>query len=321
MYHHSCPPHSINKSSLELMPMASSIRSHDPCLYQHLRFSTHLLSRRTMSSCLRILNRSLCCRCSSRFRGNSFIESAEKKQPMELKKNAKARLRLRLEHQVEFGEHVAVLGSTKEFGTWTKQMPMQWTEAGWVCELDLRKGEVVEFKFVIITNGGKGIIWEEGENRVVAVPEDGVYDLVCGWNKMGEILDLMAGDSEVEVEGGGDGDGSYMEYNGVIAEAESTLFTEQWQGSQVSFMRSNEHGNREMERRWDTQGLDGLALELVEGDKKARNWWQKVCIFLFMWKFSCQPTIRTAKNKKKQGNRIFIYGQEKKIKLLTIYLF
>lgn len=177
---------------------------------------------------------------------------------------------------MEFGEHVAVLGSTKELGRWTKQTPMQWTEAGWVCELELRGGEAVEFKFVIMTNGGKEIIWEEGENRVVYVPESGVYDLACGWNETREVLDLLKGESEEEVEREGDGDGFNVKDDGVVAEAEASSFVEQWQGSDVSFMRSNEHRNREIERRWDIKGLDGLALELVEGDKSASNWRRKV---------------------------------------------
>ncbi|XP_020245571.1 uncharacterized protein LOC109823662 isoform X2 [Asparagus officinalis] len=32
-------------------------------------------------------------------------------------------------------------------------------------------------------------------------------------------------------------------------------------------MRSNEHGSRESGRRWDTDGLDGVPLRLVEGDR------------------------------------------------------
>ncbi|XP_062082125.1 phosphoglucan, water dikinase, chloroplastic-like [Humulus lupulus] len=41
-------------------------------------------------------------------------------------------------------------------------------------------------------------------------------------------------------------------------------------------MRSNEHRDRESERRWDTSGLEGLALKFVEGDRNARNWWRKL---------------------------------------------
>lgn len=162
-----------------------------------------------------------------------------------------------------FGEHVAVVGSTAELGRWTQHTPMHWTKAGWVCELEMRGGEPAEFKFVVTS--GRGVVWEEGENRVLRVPESGVYDLACRWNATKEALDLL--------EGGSDGDG--LEAKDVV-EAEGSLFVEQWQGRDVSFMRSNEHREREIERRWDVEGLDGIALELVEGDKTARNWRGKV---------------------------------------------
>ncbi|GKA64555.1 hypothetical protein Tco_0764262, partial [Tanacetum coccineum] len=49
-----------------------------------------------------------------------------------------------------------------------------------------------------------------------------------------------------------------------------------WQGKEASFMKSNEHGGRERQRHWDTSGLEGVALKLVEGDKSAKNWWKKL---------------------------------------------
>ncbi|PKU88114.1 phosphoglucan, water dikinase, chloroplastic [Dendrobium catenatum] len=258
--------------------MALWIRPLDPLLYQPLlRFSLDNVSPQAMSFRLRILTPPLHCRFRCRNSSTTAIKRAEKKRPKESMKNGKVRLSLRLDLQVEFGEHVAVLGSSNELGSWTKQIPMQWTEAGWVRVLHLQGGKTVEFKFVIITEGGKCILWEEGDNRLLAVPESGVYDLVCGWNETREVLDLLAGVSEEEVEGEGDGDGANVD-DGVVseAEAEASSFVEQWQGSCVSFMRSNEHSNREIERRWDTKALDGLALELVEGDKTARNWWRKL---------------------------------------------
>nr|CAD1820378.1 unnamed protein product [Ananas comosus var. bracteatus] len=44
----------------------------------------------------------------------------------------------------------------------------------------------------------------------------------------------------------------------------SSAFVEQWQGREVLFMRSNEHRSRDIERRWITDGLDRVALKLVE---------------------------------------------------------
>ena len=41
-----------------------------------------------------------------------------------------------------------------------------------------------------------------------------------------------------------------------------------WQGRDISFMRSNEHG-RERDGLWNTEGLNGAALRIVSGDEKA----------------------------------------------------
>lgn len=213
---------------------------------------------------------------------NGFlIRRVEEKKRKASGKRRTVRIRVRLDHQVEFGEHVVVLGSTKELGLWKKQAPMHWTPEGWVCELELSGGEVVEYKFVIVTKGKKGMIWEDGENRVLKLPEEGMFDMVCRWNMTGEALDLLGADidekvEELESEDGGDATAS--EDGLVISEGEPNPFVEQWQGRAASFMRSNEHKSRETERRWDTDGLDGVVLKLVEGDRVARNWWRKVCL-------------------------------------------
>ena len=43
---------------------------------------------------------------------------------------------------------------------------------------------------------------------------------------------------------------------------------QQWQGKSTQFMRSNEH-SRERAGVWNTQGLEGPALALVEGDEQS----------------------------------------------------
>ena len=56
-----------------------------------------------------------------------------------------------------------------------------------------------------------------------------------------------------------------------------TDFSAKWQGREASFMRSNEHSGERREK-WNTEGLKGAVLELVEGDKRAGNWWMKVWV-------------------------------------------
>lgn len=45
------------------------------------------------------------------------------------------------------------------------------------------------------------------------------------------------------------------------------LPTEQWQGQEVAFMRSNEH-SKDRRGSWHPEGLEGAALHLVQGDEK-----------------------------------------------------
>ena len=75
--------------------------------------------------------------------------------------HGKVCLNVCLDHQVKFGEHVVILGSAKELGSWKKQVPMNWTEGGWVCNLVLKRGESVEFKFVIVGKE-KSVVWKVG---------------------------------------------------------------------------------------------------------------------------------------------------------------
>lgn len=160
---------------------------------------------------------------------------------------------------------------------------MDWTEHGWVCEVPIRGSrEAVEYKFVILSGDEKKekkVVWESGGNRVLKVPDgEGVYDMVCHWNRTDEAVDLLGSVGEDDEKLDGDGDKVIAEEDDgrVVSEGELSPFVEQWQGKDISFMRSNEHRDRESERRWDTTGLEGVALKLVEGDRTARNWWRKL---------------------------------------------
>lgn len=189
--------------------------------------------------------------------------------------NGKVQLNVRLDHQVEFGEHVVILGSTKELGLWKKNVPMNWTESGWVCDLVLKGGESIEYKFVVARKD-KTMVWEGGDNRILKLPKGGRYEVVCRWNATAERMDLLPLDLEendVELDDHSE-NGSVS--GATLLEVETSPFVGQWQGKAVSFMRSNEHHNRESERKWDTSGLEGFALALVEGDRNGRNWWRKL---------------------------------------------
>ncbi|KAL5711600.1 phosphoglucan, water dikinase [Ranunculus cassubicifolius] len=210
--------------------------------------------------------------------GVSFAQREEEKKDMLREGNGgKVKIRVKLNHQVKFGEHVAILGSSKELGSWKKRLNLNWTENGWIIDVESLGGDSVEFKFMIVKNE-KNVVWEGGDNRVLKVPNGGGFEMVCHWDKTGEDVKLL---------GMGNGDGGLREIEiengkGVVKESGKDVgggaspFVEQWQGKEASFMRSNEHGGGEGSRKWDTSGLEGFALKLVEGDRSARNWWQKL---------------------------------------------
>ncbi|XP_058093541.1 phosphoglucan, water dikinase, chloroplastic [Magnolia sinica] len=207
--------------------------------------------------------------------GLSSIEREADKMAPRKHAGGKEQLRIRLNHQVKFGEHVAILGSVKELGSWKKKVPMTWTEAGWVLDLELKGANDVEYKFVIVTKEKK-MQWEEGNNRVLKLPKGGSFEMVCHWNKTQESANLLQLDS---TEYGSENEADTRNGSAIvspISEGEPSPFVQEWQGRAASFMRSSEHGNREADRRWNTEGLEGLSLKLVEGDRSARNWRRKL---------------------------------------------
>ncbi|KAG6422820.1 hypothetical protein SASPL_113201 [Salvia splendens] len=189
----------------------------------------------------------------------------------------KVRLKLRLDHQVTFGEHVAVLGSAKEFGSWKKEVMMTWTENGWVCNMDLASsGEPVEYKFVIVGQDKK-LVWEHGDNRVLKIEEKGSFSVVCKWGETAEEVKLLPweGEDEQEVEAGGSENGKSVA-SAVEEGVTVSSFVDQWQGKNVSFVRSKDNLDGEKKICWETSGLEGISLKLVEGDRSGRNWWRKL---------------------------------------------
>ncbi|KAL0746792.1 hypothetical protein Bca101_028794 [Brassica carinata] len=133
-----------------------------------------------------------------------------------------------------------MFGSAKEIGSWKEKSPLTWSESN-----------------------------------------SGSFSVVCHWDATGETLDLP---QEVGDDAGGDeGNDSHdvVEEERVVgsengAQVRKSTLGGQWQGKDASFMRSNEHGSREVGRNWDASGLEGSALKTVEGDRNSRNWRKKV---------------------------------------------
>ncbi|KAL8459573.1 hypothetical protein ACS0TY_036901 [Phlomoides rotata] len=209
----------------------------------------------------------------------SSVETREEGKRRESKKlgGERVKLNLRLDHQVRFGEHVGVLGSAKEFGSWKEKVMMNWTENGWVCNLELgRSEEPIEYKFVI-AGQDKRLHWEGGGNRVLKLPGKGSFNVVCKWDKTNEHVELLPSEEEdkeeVEVKKSENGNA----VTPALDEAATTsTFVEQWQGKGVSFHRSKDNLDAEKRTNWDTSGVSGISLKLVEGDRSGRNWWRKL---------------------------------------------
>lgn len=178
------------------------------------------------------------------------------------------KLRLRLDHQVNFGETHALLGSADCTGAWQERVPMSWTESGWVAELQGKSGEQIEFKHMIITGDGS-LVWENGPNRHITLPAEGAFEIVTHWDNTQEVVsfhgELVHSGSQVD----GQAPPAHEHQNGgavkaVEAPEEGSAFSQGWQGREISFMQSNNHA-RERSERWDTTGLEGPALKIVEG--------------------------------------------------------
>ncbi|KAL2520079.1 Phosphoglucan [Forsythia ovata] len=167
----------------------------------------------------------------------------------------------------------AILGSAKELGSWKKKVMMNWTEKGWVCDLELKSNkEPIEYKFVIVGKDKKNLKWESGDNRVLKLPQRGSFNMVCKWNVTNEPVEILPSDDQVESEESQNG-------NFTLASNEAVTvsdFVGQWQGNDVSFVRSKDQLDAQKKSSWVTLGLEGLALKLVERDQSARNWWRKL---------------------------------------------
>ncbi|KAL3702008.1 hypothetical protein R1sor_020030 [Riccia sorocarpa] len=197
----------------------------------------------------------------------------------------KVKVSVRLDHQVQFGEHHALMGSAECTGSWQRRVDMRWSDSGWIADLEANPGENLEFKFIIVAGDGQ-LIWENGPNRFLQVPSDsGAYEVVTQWDNTSEEVKLLGSSngngSAVHAQETEDKSGKQQgEVNGTARAEEdkgvpASSFVQEWQGREINFMRSNEH-SREKSGKWDTTGLDGPAKILVEGDKNAANWWRKL---------------------------------------------
>jgi phosphoglucan, water dikinase len=197
------------------------------------------------------------------------------------KEDINVHLHLRLDHQVQFGDHVVLLGSTKQLGSWTTHVPLNWTPNGWVCDFHFNAGDHLEFKFIIVHQDGT-LHWESGDNRVLNLPNAGHFQTIAKWNKTHQTMELLPLNFNEQNNNNNDDEKEAVASAPLSDAAGPTPFVGEWQGKSVSFMRSNDHQTHETQRTWDTSGLQGLPLKFVQGDQSARNWWRKVLLYIII---------------------------------------
>lgn len=216
----------------------------------------------------------------------------------------------KVKRRVNYGESVKLVGDSRMFGVWSpsdSSVDMMWTE-GDVWEVALDAGELVasggrlEFKCVVVKSDGNVFDWEDGDNHVVDLPSNLGGTAVVTWGRKVEILGddggrAESGRSEDSHNGNENGNGAglsdaahgYVESTAQASVSIDRLGTfssmddsqngqtllEQWSGDETVFMQSNEHP-RERQGKWDTDGLSGASLRLVQGDRDASNWLKKL---------------------------------------------
>lgn len=218
----------------------------------------------------------------------------------------KVKVRLRIDHQVQFGESHAVLGSAPCTGAWQERVPLNWTELGWVVELEANPQETLEYKHIIVTHSGD-VIWEGGPNRILSLPSEGEFEIVTHWDCTFEELQLQNERTVVgnysspqvvrhdnvkkEQVQAPESASSQWSPDSVHRLEEISTFAQRWQGGP----RSDGQQRAEI---WETSGLDGPALQIVEGDKNASNWWRKLEVVrtLLTGELATKDRLRTLVN-------------------------
>ena len=220
-------------------------------------------------------------------------------------------VRFVLPRRIDFGKSHCMVGDLPALGSWdfTKGINMSWTDGdNWTAEMNLKPGTTFEFK-VVERGDNDSTVWEPNHNHAIAVPDSGAASMTVTI-QWGVRVDLA---SSADAAGGGAASNSnsgssqptssYSENlegaaraaaetaaAAAAAAAESVtssvldmpgasfderLPSARWTGRETVFMRSNEHSG-ERDGVWNTEGLTGAALKLVEGDSKAPSWLKKL---------------------------------------------
>lgn len=91
-----------------------------------------------------------------------------------------ANVKFSVKQKLQFGQHIAVVGSNKVLGQWNpdESLALSWNEGDrWTAEAKIETVDPVELKFVIV-QPEDAVKWQTGDNVILAVPEDASEVLV-----------------------------------------------------------------------------------------------------------------------------------------------
>ncbi|KAG1668382.1 hypothetical protein FOA52_004892 [Chlamydomonas sp. UWO 241] len=214
-------------------------------------------------------------------------------------------LTIEIKQEVSFGEVMKACGNDAAFGSWAldKAPALKWSEGHvWKLTTDIPVGQTMKFKLVRVKEDGAN--WEGGGDRELkALGPDYGLSVTCSWDK---TSDMVVEASKLGAGGGasagsksnasvvsGDEDASKKakQQRGAVAVAERSgdgssglsSFEEEsrgagkaWVGASPEFVQSRQ--DKERSGVWNTDGLDGVGLAVVEGDKGAANWLKKLVL-------------------------------------------
>lgn len=169
----------------------------------------------------------------------------------------RAQIRFTIKKKVSFGDRLCVVGDHEKLGKWSTDNAQQlkWSEGHvWSADMDIPEDSTLEYKVVNVKGEGDPR-WEKGGNRKMKIGQDDVV-IDMAWDRTGN--------------GAGEDNGGFLQgiAGGDDSPAIGMLPQNGWQGKQVEFMQENRH-THDRSGVWNTDGLDGPILALVEGDQKA----------------------------------------------------
>lgn len=187
----------------------------------------------------------------------------------------RAKVAFSVQQEVSYGDSIKVVGNHSSLGEWNADggANLTWSEGNiWRGQIDVASNARLEFKIVKSTGYGEQH-WEQCDNRTLELDSDDSVDVVMEWGCL-EVRTRGGGDSIGNGDGGnGSGAASEGEASGGSGsdDAGPSFTHSTWKGKDVRFMKSNDHSG---DRRgaWNTDGLEGALLTLVEGDSKAARY-------------------------------------------------